>query len=278
MSTMRKSATKRRVLRSLGFAGLTVIALIYAFPILYTVLSSFRDERDVAPPSLNLNFTLDNYRTVITDELLHHLSNSIIITTSTVVLTALIGIPMAYVIAFGKLRRPMFTYNWTVTTMLLPAVAVIMPMYVLFSYLGILDSQAVMVVLYTALGIPLMVWMVTTYLIDIPPSIREAAEIDGCTRWQDFWHVILPIIRGGVISTSLLVFVITWNEFLFAVAFTFTESGTLPVYMNRYMTQQGLFWGKMSAVATIAILIPVIFGFVAQKSLIRGLLSGSVKE
>lgn len=264
--------------RTAGRLGLVLIALAFSFPILYMVFSSFRDERAIAPPSLDFAPTLDNYRAVLNDDLLAHLNNSIVITLTTVVLTVLIGLPMAYAIAYGRLRRPMFQYNWTVTTMLLPAVAVIMPLYVIFSRIGILDSRLVMVLLYTALGIPLMVWMATTYLVDIPQSIREAAQLDGCSRWQEFWHVILPIIRGGVISTALLVFVVTWNEFLFAVAFTFTESGTLPVFMNRYMTQQGLFWGKMSAVASIAILIPVVFGFLAQKSLIKGLLSGAVKE
>lgn len=278
MTVKKISRARRWVGHTIGHIMLFVLALVYSFPILYMVFSSFRDERDIAPPSLNFKPTLDNYRTVVNSELILHLNNSIIITLSTVILTVVIGLPMAYAIAFGRLRRPMSHYNWTVTTMLLPAVAVIMPLYVIFSKMGILDSRFVMIVLYTALGIPFMVWMATTYLLDIPPSIRDAAQVDGCTRWQEFWHIVLPIIRGGVLTTSLLVFVVTWNEFLFAVAFTFTDAGTLPVYMNRYMTQQGLFWGKMSAVATIAILPPVIFGFLAQKSLIKGLLSGAVKE
>jgi sorbitol/mannitol transport system permease protein len=269
---------QKEIWQFLGRAGLVVIAFAYAFPILYMVVSSFRSERDIAPPSLSFRPTLDNYSAVINGDLLLHLGNSVLITLVTVLLTAVIGVPMAYAIVFGKLRRPMFHYNWTLTTVLLPAVAVIMPLYVIVSKLGLLDSQLLMIVLYTSIGIPLMVWMVTTYLVDVPPSIRDAARIDGCTRWQDFWYVIFPIIRGGVASTSLLVFVLTWNEFLFAVSFTFTNAGTLPVYMNRYMTQEGLFWGKMSAVATIAILIPVVFGVIAQKSLVRGLLSGAVKE
>lgn len=262
----------------LGRAGLVLIAFLYSFPILYMMFSSFRAERDIAPPSLGFKPTLDNYRAVIDGDLVLHLTNSIVITVVSVLLTIVIGVPMAYAIALGRLRKPMVHYNWAVTTMLLPAVAVLMPLYVIVSKLGLLDSQVLMIVLYTAIGIPLMVWMVTTYLVDIPPSIREAARIDGCSRWQDFWHVTMPIIRGGVISTSLLVFVMTWNEFVFAASFTFTNAGTLPVYMNRYMTQEGLFWGKMSAVATIAVIIPVIFGFIAQKSLVRGLLSGAVKE
>lgn len=258
--------------------GLFLGALVYAFPILYMIFSSFKPERAIAPPSWDFSPTLENYEAVINADLLRHLNNSVIITSATVLLTALLGIPIAYTIVFGRLRRPTSHYNWYITTTLLPAVAVIVPLYIIFSRLGVLDSVAVMVLLYTAAGIPIMVWMSTTYMKDIPVSILEAARLDGCDRWQAFRHVMFPVIRGGIISTSLLVFIFTWNEFLFALAFTFTESSTLPVYMNRYMTQQGLFWGKMSAVATIAIIVPVLFGFVAQKSLVKGLLSGSVKE
>ncbi|GAB3617730.1 carbohydrate ABC transporter permease [Okibacterium endophyticum] len=268
----------KKVLGILAAVFLFAIAIAYSFPILYMVYSSFKPEQEIAPPSWTFNPTMENYEAVINADLLEHLSNSVVVTLVTVLLTLLLGVPIAYTIVFGRLRRPMAHYNWYITTTLLPAVAVIIPLYLIVNWLGLLDTIVVLVLLYTAIGIPLMVWMCTTYMSDIPISILEAAQIDGCTRWQAFVRVMLPIIRGGLISTALLVFVITWNEFLFAVSFTFIESGTLPVYMNRFMTQQGLFWGKMSAVATIAIIIPVVLGFVAQKSLIRGLLSGAVKE
>lgn len=277
MSPVRKS-TLRKTLSVLAGASLFVIAIIYSFPILYMVFSSFKPEQEIAPPSWSFNATLANYEAVITPDLIKHMSNSITVTLLTVLFTLLLGVPVAYTIVFGRLSKPMGHFNWYITTTLLPAVAVIIPIYLIANWLGLLDTIFVLVLLYTSIGIPLMVWMCTTYMSDVPISILEAAQIDGCTRWQAFLRVILPIIRGGLISTSLLVFVITWNEFLFAVSFTFTEAGTLPVYMNRFMTQQGLFWGKMSAVASIAIIIPVILGFVAQKSLITGLLSGAVKE
>jgi len=278
MSQMRKTPTKKRALRLLGVVALFAIAIGYAFPILYMVYSSFKPEQQIAPPSLEFTPTLENYQAVVNGELLKHLNNSIVVTVGTVLLTLVLGVPIAYTIVFGRLRNPTAHFNWYITTTLLPAVAVIIPLYLLMNWLGLLDSVLMLIVLYTSIGIPLMVWMSTTYMSDIPVSILEAAQLDGCTRGQAFVQVILPIIKGGLISTALLVFITTWNEFLFAVSFTFTEAGTLPVYMNRFMTQQGLFWGKMSAVATIAILIPVVLGFVAQKSLIKGLLSGAVKE
>ncbi|MDR1443121.1 MAG: carbohydrate ABC transporter permease [Bifidobacteriaceae bacterium] len=273
---MRVSRSRR--LRPLIGAGLLALAVVYAFPIFYMVLSSFKNERDVAPPRLAFVPTLDNYREVINPDLVQHLTNSIVITLCAVALTALLGVPIAYVIVYGRLRKPTSRYNWYVTTTLLPAVAVIMPLYVIVTKAGLLDSRALMVLLYTATGVPLLVWMCVTYMMDVPVSIIEAARIDGCDRWQAFRYVIFPAVRGGVASALMLVFVVTWNEFLFATAYTFTQAGTLPVFMNRYMTQQGLFWGKMSAAATIAILIPVILGFFAQKSLIKGLLTGAVKE
>lgn len=273
-----RNAPARRTLRLLGAIGLFAIAIAYAFPILYMAYSSFKPEQQIAPPSLAFTPTLDNYRAVVNADLLSHLNNSIVVTLGTVVLTLILGVPIAYTIVFGRLRNPTAHFNWYITTTLLPAVAVIIPLYLVMNWLGLLDSVIMLILLYTSIGIPLMVWMCTTYMSDIPASILEAAQLDGCTRGQAFVRVILPIIKGGLISTSLLVFITTWNEFLFAVSFTFTESGTLPVYMNRFMTQQGLFWGKMSAVATIAILIPVVLGFVAQRSLVKGLLSGAVKE
>lgn len=273
-----RRARMRRLRHGLRAAGLFVVAAAYSFPILYMIYSSFKREQDIAPPSLTFVPTLENYEAVISDALFKHALNSVSITSATVILTLLLGVPVSYTIVYGRLRKPLAHYNWYITTTLLPAVAVIMPIYLILNWLGVLDSPIAMIALYTATGIPLMVWMCTTYMLDIPQSIIEAAEVDGCTRLQAFFSVILPIIKGGLISTALLVFIITWNEFLFAVSFTFTESSTLPVYMNRYLTQQGLFWGKMSAAATVAIIVPVIFGFVAQKSLIKGLLSGAVKE
>ena len=258
--------------------SLFLLAIIYSFPILYMVFSSFKKESDIAPPSMTFRPTLENYRTIIDSDLFLHFSNSLVVALFTVVVTSLLALPISYVIVFGKLRKPTGLYNWYLTTLILPPVAVIIPIYIVLNYLGLLDSRFALVVLYSAIGVPLMVWLCTTYMMDVPDSVIEASKIDGCGRWKSFKHVIWPLIRSGAFSTCLLVFITTWNEFLFAIAFTFTKAGTLPVFMNRYMTQQGLFWGKMSAAATMAMLIPIVLGFVAQKSLIRGITAGAVKE
>ncbi|MGP9603869.1 carbohydrate ABC transporter permease, partial [Brachybacterium sp. AOP42-E1-35] len=194
-SSIPKPSARKKILGLLGGGLLMAIALIYSFPILYMVLSSFKREVDVAPPSLSFTPTLENYRAVIGPELVAHLGNSVGITLTTVVLTVVLGVPAAYSIVFGRLRNPIGRYNWYITTTLLPAVAVILPIYVILSRLGMLDSPIMMVLLYTSIGIPLMVWMAVTYMADIPQSIIEAAQLDGCTRVQAFRTVILPIVR-----------------------------------------------------------------------------------
>lgn len=254
-----------------------VLGILYCFPIIYMVWSSFRPEMNIAPPSWNFDVTLDNYRAVINDEFFFHLRNSLLITSATVLLTILFGVPAAYALVFGRLKKAASIYNWFITTTLLPAVAVILPIYLILNFASLMDSIIVLILLYTAAGIPLMVWMMKTFLEDVPYSIIEAADTDGSSRWRTFFVILLPIIRAGLVSTAMLVFITTWNEFLFAVSFSFTKSPTLPVFMNRFLTQQGLFWGKMSAVGTIIIIVPVATGFFAQKSLIAGLTSGAVK-
>lgn len=122
-----------------------------------------------------------------------------------------------------------------------------------------------------------MIWMVRTFFTDVPYEIIEAADIDGCTRFTSFFRIILPLIKGGIFSTALLVFITTWNEFFFAVNMTYSKSATLPVYLNRFLTQQGYFWAKMSAASTLVVIIPVILGFFTQKTLVKGLTLGAVK-
>lgn len=254
-----------------------LVALLYAFPIIYMVMTGFKPEEMVAPPKLLFTPTLENYQAVISSELITHSVNSTVITLATVFLTVLLAVPAAFTLVFGKLKNPDSYYYWFITTTLLPAVAVIIPIFLAFNFTGLLDKQAGLILLYTGAGVPLMIWMVKTFFEDVPYEIIEAADIDGCTRLTTFFKIILPLIKGGVFSTAMLVFITTWNEFFFAVNMTYSKSATLPVYLNRFLTQQGYFWAKMSAAATIVVILPIILGFFTQKTLVRGLTVGAVK-
>jgi len=254
------------------------VALLYSFPILYMVLTSFKPEEQVAPPSLLFTPTLENYRAVLDAGLTLHATNSVLITILTVFLTVLLAVPAAYSLVFGRLKNAESMYYWFITTTLLPAVAVIIPIFLSFNYIGLIDKKMGLVLLYTGAGVPLMIWMAKTFFENVPFELIEAADIDGSTRFNTFFIIMLPLIKSGLISTAMLVFVTTWNEFFFAVNMTYSQSATLPIYMNRFMTQQGFFWAKMCAAATLVVIIPIILGFFTQKALVKGLTSGAVKE
>lgn len=255
-----------------------LISLLYSFPIIYMILTSFKPEEKVAPPSLFFAPTLENYEAVFDTALTLHAFNSTFITSITVLLTILLAVPAAYSLVFGSLKSSEGIYYWFITTTLLPAVAVIIPIFLAFNKIGLLDKKLGLILLYAGAGVPLMIWMAKTFFEDVPYELIEAADIDGSSRTRSFFVIMLPLIRSGLVSTAMLVFITTWNEFFFAVNMTYSKSATLPIYMNRFMTQQGFFWAKMSAAATIVVILPIILGFFTQKALVKGLTVGAVKE
>lgn len=272
-----KSILKKDTKNFIANIATWLIAIIYAFPILYMFVTGFKPEEKVAPPQLFFIPTLENYQAVISDGLFLHSFNSVFITVATVLFTILLAVPAAFSIVFGKLKRAEGYYYWFITTTLLPAVAVVIPIYLSFNLAGLLDTKSGLILLYTGAGVPLMIWMVKTFFEDVPYELIEAADIDGCSRLMSFFKIILPLIKGGIFSTALLVFITTWNEFFFAVNITYFRAANLPVYLNRFLTQQGYFWAKMSAAGTIVVIIPIILGFFTQKTLVKGLTVGAVK-
>lgn len=270
---MKKSKVKHVLLCLLAVA----IALIWVFPIFYMIVSSFKAEADVVIPGFIFSPTLENYKTVLSDTFFQYLGNSVLITLGTVIVTVLLAVPAGYALVFTPLKNPDNVYFWFVSTTFLPAIAVIIPVYLIFKNIGLVDNPLALVILYCGAGVPLMIWLVTNFFKEVPTEIVEAASLDGCNRLQAFWKIMIPLVRNGIFSAALLVFIITWNEFFFAVTITYTEAATLPVYMSKYMTQQGYFWGKMCATGTLICIIPIILGFFTQKALVKGLTSGSVK-
>jgi sorbitol/mannitol transport system permease protein len=267
----------KKVKRQLTNGVSIFIALLWVFPIFYMVVSSFKTETQVIVPGLIFSPTVENYAQVISPVFYSHLANSLVITLGTVLVSSVLAVTASYGIVFTPLKNPNGVYFWFVSTTFLPAIAVIVPVYLVFQRLRILDTQLGLVVLYTGAGVPLMIWMITNFFKEIPKEIVESADIDGSSRLNTFFTIMLPLVRNGLISSAMLVFIITWNEFFFAVTIAYTSAATLPIYMSKFMTQQGYFWGKMCAAATVVVIIPVVMGFFTQKTLIRGLTTGSVK-
>jgi sorbitol/mannitol transport system permease protein len=257
-----------------------VIALIFFFPIFWMVMTSFKTESDAFnfPPLLIFQPTLENYRVAIQESpYFNQLGNTLIITVYSTLTALILGVPAAYSMAFYPTKRTNFTLMWVMSTRMLPAVGVIVPLYVIFKTLSLFDTHLGLIILYTAMNLPLVIWMMYSFLGDLPYEILEAARIDGVSLWQEFRWVILPLSLPGLMATILLCFIFTWNEFFLAFNLTITKAAPLSVFISSFKTSEGLFWAKMSAAATITALPVVIAGWVAQRQLVRGLTAGAVK-
>jgi sorbitol/mannitol transport system permease protein len=257
-----------------------VIALAIFFPILWMVLTSFKTEVDAfaIPPLLVFQPTLDNYQIALNESgYVRHLVNTLAITGFSTLAALLLGVPAAYTLAFYPTKRSNFTLMWVMSTRMLPPVGVIVPLYVIFQNLDLFDTHVGMILLYTAMNLPLVIWMMHSFLSDLPYEILEAARVDGVTLVQEFRRIILPLALPGLMATILLCFIFTWNEFFFAFNLTITKAAPLSVFIASFKTSEGLFWAKMSAAATITALPVVIAGWIAQNQLVRGLTAGAVK-
>ena len=253
-------------------------ALVWCFPLLYMLLTSFKIEADVLPPSLWIAHpTLENYATVLKQEIVHYILNSSVISLAAVAASLAFGVPVAYALVFGALRHSDRLLFWFLSTTLLPPVAVIIPVFLLFRLSGLLDTTGGMVLIYTGVNIPLVIWMTRSFLLDVPREILESSDLDGSSRWRSFFTVVLPLARPGIASTGLLVFIFVWNEFFFSINLTYVHAATVPEYMASFMTQEGLFWAKLCAIATLVVLPPMALGWLAQRSLVKGLTMGAVK-
>ena len=160
---------------------------------------------------------------------------------------------------------------------MMPPVGVILPLYVIFQKLGLLDSYLGLIIIYTGMNVPLVIWMVRSFMLEIPFEVVEAARMDGVTLWQEIMRMVLPLIVPGLAATALLCFIFTWNEFFFAFNLTTSKAALLSVYISSFKTAEGLFWAKMSAAATATILPVLIAGWAAQRQVVTGLTMGAVK-
>jgi sorbitol/mannitol transport system permease protein len=257
-----------------------ILALIIFFPIFWMVLTSFKTEADAFtfPPPLIFRPTLDQYDIALgASGYFHYLLNTIIITGLSTLVAILLGVPAAYKLAYYPTKRSNFTLMWVMSTRMLPAVGVIVPLYIIFKNLHLFDTYFGLVILYTAINLPLVIWMMRSFLQDLPYETIEAARIDGASLWQELMLVMLPMALPGLVSTVLLCVIFTWNEFFIAFNLTITKVPPLTVYIVGFKTSEGLFWAKMSAAATVSALPVIIAGWVAQRQMVRGLTAGAIK-
>jgi sorbitol/mannitol transport system permease protein len=282
-ATARRLVRPRRGRRNAAAWGLNLltyaVALFVFFPILWTVLTSFKSEADAAaiPPVLLFHATLDNYRTVFDADYVSFFENTALLAFGSTLLALLLGLPAAYSLAFHPSRHTPKVLSWVLSTKMLPVVGALIPLIVIYKRVGLFDSRLGMILLYAALNLPLVIWMMRSFFADLPHEIIEAATVDGARFHQIMLRILVPLSAPGLAATALLSLIFSWNEFLLAVNLTSANSGTLPVFISGFMTSEGLFWAKMSAASTLAVAPVILAGWLAQRSLVRGLTFGAVK-
>lgn len=258
-----------------------VLAFIMFFPILWMAITSFKTEAMAIsfPPRIFFTPTLENWRIALFESpFLEFLWNTIIITFASTLFAILLGLPTAYAMAFYQTKRTDSSLLWMMSTRMLPPAGVIVPIYIIFLRLNLLDTHLGLIILYAGMNFPLVVWMTRSFMLELPYEIIEACRLDGANLWQEITRVILPLLIPGLAATALLAFIFTWNEFFLAVNLTTRDASPLSVYVSTFKAAQGnLFIAKMSAAATAAVIPVLLAGWVAQRQLVTGLTMGAVK-
>jgi sorbitol/mannitol transport system permease protein len=276
---MARAITRRR--KTLNTAiGWTIGFLIF-FPILWTVLTSFKAEGDaiLTPPLfLFFDWTTENYGEVLErSNYFRHAMNSIVISLGSCLIGLAIAIPAAWSMAFAPTKRTKDLLMWMLSTKMLPPVGVLVPLYLMFSDLGLLDTRTGLVVVMMLINLPIIIWMLYTYFKEIPGEILEAARMDGATLRQEVIHVLTPMAVPGIASTLLLNIILAWNEAFWTLNLTAAKAAPLTAFIASYSSPEGLFWAKLSAASTMAIAPILVMGWFSQKQLVRGLTFGAVK-
>lgn len=257
------------------------IGLLIFFPILWTILTSFKTEgQAIADPPIFLMFdwTLENYAIVQErSDYLKFLTNSVIIAGGSTLLGILVAVPAAWSMAFVPSKRTKDILLWMLSTKMLPAVGVLYPIYLIFIELGLLDTKIGLVVVLMLMNLPIIVWMLYTYFKEIPSEILEAARMDGASLRSEILYVLTPMAIPGIASTILLNFILAWNEAFWTLNLTAAKAAPLTAFIASYSSPEGLFYAKLSAASTMAIAPILILGWFSQKQLVRGLTFGAVK-
>lgn len=278
-------AQKARRARRFRVGGLLVptlawiAAIGFFFPVLWMFLTGFKQEADAFTRTPKLVFapTLDQYRAIFDRDFAPFLINSATATIISTLLVLALAIPCAYGLAIKPVEKWRDVLFFFISTRFLPVVGAIVPIYVIARDAQLLDTVTALIILYTAMNLPIAVWMLRSFFLEVPTAIMEAARIDGASLRQELVRVVLPLVTPGIAATALICVIFAWNEFFFAVNLTSSRAATVPVFLVGFITSEGLFWARLSAAATMACLPVLLAGWIAQRQLVRGLTMGAVK-
>ncbi len=258
----------------------TLYGVAVLFPIVWMLMLALKSQLDAFanPPLLIFEPTLEHFIAIFGDrEFLESIANSVIISTGSVVFAMIFAIPATFALTIlqGRVRR-----NALLTILLIrtaPGMIYLLPYFVVYSRLGMLDTHAALIIIYLIFNVPLIIWTLMPVWNAVPRELRESGMIDGASLWQILFFIELPLVRVGIIASGIVAFLFAWNEFLFALVISANDSVTLAVAITRYMGYEGTEWGKLAAAASVMMLPGIIFGFLIQRYMVSGLTAGAIK-
>ena len=279
-----RNRAKEAVFRGLAYFVIALALVLTLFPIYWLALNSFKRDLDIfAVPPVWFDFKptpQHYYATFVERPFLTFALNSMIIAVATTIISLIFGTMAGYALArfpYTGRRRYQISF-WILSTRMMPPIVTMIPLFLFFNYFSLLNTKTAVVVAYTAFNLPFATWMMKSYFQDLPVELEEAAIVDGDTRWGAFLHVALPLARPGLAATAVFSLIISWNEFLLALILTKTEQSlTLPIGIAGRVSQYTTYWGEISAAGFLASIPIMIFAFIVQRHLVRGLSFGAVK-
>jgi sorbitol/mannitol transport system permease protein len=256
-----------------------VVALLFFFPVLWMALEGLKTEVQAAaiPPIFVFAPTLSAVQEVLSRDFPPYFINSATATIGSTLLVLILGLPAAYALSIRPVKRSRDALFFFISTRFLPFAASLVPLYILARDLHLLDNIMALVIIYTTINLPLGIWLLRSFMLELPHELVEAARVDGASMRHELTRIVVPLITPGIAATSLICLIFAWNEFFYAVNFTSSIAATSPIFLVGFISGRGLFYAKLAAAATLASLPVLLAGWIAQKQLIRGLTMGAVK-
>ncbi|MEO6412770.1 MAG: carbohydrate ABC transporter permease [Pedococcus sp.] len=260
-------------------AAAWIIGVLFALPVLWMILTSLHSENDAAknPPDFFAPLSLDGYRSFFDAGPWPPLLNSLTASVLSTILVLLLAFPAAYALSIRPVKKWTDVLFFFLSTKMLPIVAGILPLYLFAQTVGLLDNIWWLILLYTSMNLPIAVWMLRSFLAEVPVEMLEAASVDGASLTRTLKDIVAPVVMPGIASAALICFIFSWNELLLAHVLTSTVAGTAPVFLTGFVTSQGLFLAKVCAASFVVSLPVLAAGFAAQDKLVQGLSMGAVK-
>ena len=262
------------------YALLLLVLMWTAVPLLWMLLSSFKKPDDLVSRTPKLFFapTFDNYIGLFTggNALGDYITNSILAAGISTIIAVSLGCLAGYGLARSHFRGKDHVSFWIISTRMAPIAAVILPLFIGFTFLHLINTVWGLIIAYLSFNLPFAIWIMNAFFADLPAGIEEAARVDGASNFQTFWRIALPMTAPGIVTTAILCLVFSWNDYAFAVTFAGPGSQTLPVAASQLITQTGVDWGQLTAIGTVVALPMVIVGLAVRRYLVRGLTLGAV--